>query len=685
MNKNILGLQKQAKKYLEQKQVSKAITIYEHCIKTNPQEVTNYWYLGLAHLLQGDEQTAEAVWMSIFLELDEDELEHCTSELVKILAEEGELQWQSRNLLLAKKIYKQIETIAPENTDGYQTLAYIYEQLDDHEQAEIIFRKIIATQPKNFQIYIDFANFLLRQYQIEATIEVLQTALNYFPDEPNIYFNLMLVWRNFGNAKKAISIAERGLKLSPNYLPFQLENARILPILYESQEEIDYYRQRFIKALDRAINNTSINSDEDKKNALKALSINTNFYLQYQGKNDLIIQDKYGKFIHKLMSICYPHWTKKLSRSSPRKSAKIKVGLGSSHLRNHNGANWALGWVKYLNRKEFIVNCYYLENITDNITEQFKKYSDNFYTYPDNLEKISQQIIEDEIDVLIYTDIGMKPQITKMAALRLAPVQCVTLGHPITSGLPTIDYYISRQLMEPNNAQEHYTEKLILLPNLGICVPKPTFPPQPKNRSYFNLNQDAIVYLSCQSLFKYLPQYDYIFPIIVQQVPQAKFVFIEFPISSFVNQQFKKRLKKAFANYALNIEDYCAILPRLDEEEYMSLNLVSDIFLDTFTWSGDNTTRMAIACNLPVVTCAGEFMRGRHSYGILKMLGVEDTIAENEAEYIDIAVKLGNNCQWRQTIGDKIKANQDKIFNDLECIKGLEKFFRNVVRKPQSN
>ena len=679
MNQQILQLQKKARQTLQEEKYSEAINIYEHCIETEPEAINNYWYLGLAHLLQGDEETAEAVWMSVFLQVDD--LELYTSELVQILASEGEVQFEKDNLHLAKIIYEKIKKIAPKNIDNYQNLAYIYQKLNDLEQAEVIFRKIIAIKHNNFKLYLDFTNLLFKQHRLAETIDVLRTAIDYFPDEPNLYLNLMRVLKSFGNAKEASEIAERGLKLCSDYLPFQLENGRILPILYESQEEIDYYRQRFITSLDKIINNLSLDSEEDKKYAQRALSSETNFYLQYQGKNDLIIQKKYGNFVHKIMKSNYPQWSKNIFISSLKEKDNIRIGFLSTRFRDTNLAIWLREWIAHLNRQEFLINCYYLRDEIDEITHQFYNLSDNFYHIPSNLEQVCQQIINDQIQILIYTDIGMDAQMTLMAALRLAPIQCAALGHPITSGLPTIDYYLSRVLMEPDNGQEHYTEKLVLLPNLGICIPKPKLPETLKSRSEFNLNEEAIIYLCCQSLFKYLPQYDYIFPLIAQQVPQAKFVFIEFPLSSFVNEQFKNRLKKAFTKYALNSEDYCSILSRLNEEEYASLNLVADIFLDTFTWSGDNTTRMAIACNLPVVTRPGEFMRGRHSYGILKMLGVEDTIAYSEEEYIDIAVKLGNNCHWRQSIVDNIYANQDKIFNDRQCLRGLEEFLRNVVKK----
>jgi predicted O-linked N-acetylglucosamine transferase (SPINDLY family) len=198
-----------------------------------------------------------------------------------------------------------------------------------------------------------------------------------------------------------------------------------------------------------------------------------------------------------------------------------------------------------------------------------------------------------------------------------------------------------------------------------------------KQRSDFSLENNDVVYLSSQSIFKYLPEYDRIFPAIATKVNNAKFVFIE--LYKSLTEKFKHRLEKVFAEYDLNVDNYCLFLPRLREDDYLQLNFVTDVFLDTFGWSGDNTTRTAIACSLPVVTCPGEFMRGRHSFGMLKMIGVEDTIAQNRQEYLDIAVGLGLDRNWRQSIIEKIKANSDRLYNDLTCVKALEKFYQQIV------
>ena len=83
------------------------------------------------------------------------------------------------------------------------------------------------------------------------------------------------------------------------------------------------------------------------------------------------------------------------------------------------------------------------------------------------------RIIRDrDLDALIYPELGMNETTLALATLRLAPQQLAAWGHPETSGLPTLDGFLSAELFEPPDAQDHYTEPLVRLPNLGVhCEP----------------------------------------------------------------------------------------------------------------------------------------------------------------------------------------------------------------------
>jgi predicted O-linked N-acetylglucosamine transferase (SPINDLY family) len=200
-----------------------------------------------------------------------------------------------------------------------------------------------------------------------------------------------------------------------------------------------------------------------------------------------------------------------------------------------------------------------------------------------------------------------------------------------------------------------------------------------KKRSDFQLCENSIVYLCCQALFKYLPQHDYIFPSVAQQNKLVQFVFIDSFLGPVITNSFKQRMDKAFAQFNLNYEDYCIFFNPLSLDDYLILNHLADVFLDTFGWSGGITTKDAISCGLPIVTCPGKMIRARQSYGMLHMIGVTETIAESEAEYIKIAVRLGLDHEWRQAVRDKMTNNKHRLFNDKECIKALESFFQEAI------
>ncbi|MBH8556284.1 O-linked N-acetylglucosamine transferase, SPINDLY family protein [Nostocaceae cyanobacterium CENA357] len=529
-------------------------------------------------------------------------------------------------------------------------------------------------QVGDVEIYWRLSHCYRQLNLIDEYFNVLQEGIKLYPSEGKFHFTLIIDLRRNGRIQEAIGSAENAVKCLPDDYTFQILKYLTIPSVYDNEEEINFYRQRFIQGLQDLIQQTSLKTPEERTSALAGIGRLTNFYLSYQAQNDIDLQRQYGKLVHKIMAANFPQWVVPLSMPKLQPHQKIRIGYVSHYLHSYSGTLWLTGWLRYCNDENFEIYCYYTGNEPDPVTQQFQDYSDVFYHIPHNLPAACEQIVSDQLHILVFPEIGMNPQTMQIAGLRLAPVQCVAWGHPVTTGLPTIDYFLSSELMEAENAQEYYSEKLILLPNIGVSYPKPHIPPVVKTRSDFGLSDDAVIYLSCQAPFKYLPQYDFIFAEIARRVPQAKFVFLRGTL-------LQQRLKRAFAAIELDYEDYCVFLSIPERLDYLMINLLSDVYLDTFTWSGGNTTLEAIACNLPVVTCPGEFMRGRHSDSFLKMLGVTDTIAKNEAEYIEIAVKLGLNPVLRQDISERISQRHDRLFDDQVCVGGLEAFYKQVVKE----
>jgi predicted O-linked N-acetylglucosamine transferase (SPINDLY family) len=592
------------------------------------------------------------------------------------------------NLQQAIGAYRMAITLNPRFTDAYNNLGNLLLKTGDLHQAETIYRQIIAIEVNHYAAHVNLGNLLCIQHSFDEAVTVYKKALQIKDHNPNALYGLISALKSADQIEELLQVVSDASLVLLKDIALKHTRYLVLPVLYTTQEEIGAYRNRFIQGLRQLIQETPLANPEDCHNALIGISQSTNFNLAYQGCNDLELQKQYGQWVHQILASNYPNWVKPRSASSLTQNQKIRIGYLSAYLRNHTVGKLAIGWLQKHCHDEFEIYCYHIGEEVDSLTQKFMLYSDVFHHISGDFEQVCQQIIDDRLHVLVFPDIGMDPKTTLIAGLRLAPVQCTTWGHPITSGLPTIDYYLSSELMEAENAQEHYSEQLVLLPNLGFSYSKPQIPQLVKSRSDYlqdYIYSDTILYLSCQSLFKYLPQFDFVFAAIAQQVSHARFLFLSHA-SAGINEKFKHRLSKAFAEYQLNSEDYCLVLPRQDPVGYLNLNLISDIYLDTFSWSGGNTTLEAIACGLPIVTCPGEFMRGRHSYGILKMLGVTDTIAPTEAEYIDIAVRLGLDPEWRSEIVQQMQARHNYLYDDITCVRALEDFYRQVVQsQPMSS
>ena len=456
-----------------------------------------------------------------------------------------------------------------------------------------------------------------------------------------------------------------------------------LPILYESAEDLWAERQRFLLALEGVIH-LDFQEESIAQEASGLITGLIHAFVNYQGQDDRLIQEAYSTIVSRVLRQRYPHVCTPLQRPTLHPHERIRIGYASYYLRLHNGARWALGWFQHHPAQDFERYAYYFGESLDSISHRFREESDQFYHIPQEdfpgvlewLDRVVEQIIQDDLHILVFPDIGMEVRTILLSKLRLAPIQCTAWGHPVTSGSTSVDYYISSQLMEPSNADRHYREKLILLPNLGLYYPHPPLGTQQKKREDFGLPNDRVIYLCCQSLFKYLPHYDYIFAHIAQELPAAYFVFIE---TFQLKEKFSKRLDRAFQNVGLRWQDYGQILGKQSWFNYLQLQGCADIYLDTLDWSGGNSTLEAIAAGLPVVTYGGEFMRGRHSYAILQRLGVTETIAQSLDDYGTIALHLGQNPAQRQRLSQTIQQHAHRLFEDPQVPQALNRVFQTLV------
>ncbi len=653
----------------QQGKLEAAVESYQQAIRLQPDAAV---YNNMGNVLQQQdklEAAVESYQQAIRLQPD---LAEAHQNLGNALQRQGQLE-------PAVESYQQAIRLQPDLAEAYNNLGNVLQQQEQLEAAVESYQQALSLQP-DAAVYNNMGNVLQRQGQLEAAVESYQQALSLQPDAV-VYNNLGNALKQQGQLEAAVESYQQALSLEPTFAEAQFSICMSqIPIIYSSCKEIKERRARYQQQLQKLAQSYQVANQKERAKAAEAVGSSQPFYLAYQGLNDRDLQQTYGEMICQLMSSRYSQGRQPTPMPTKEANEKIRVGFVSGFFRNHS--NWKIpiqGWIENLDRNKFELFGYHTDVIQDRFTARAAQAFVKFIQGPLSVEKWCEAIAQDQLHILIFPELGMNPITVKLACLRLAPIQMTSWGHPNTSGLPTIDYYLSSELMEPENAQEHYTEKLVRLPNLSIHYSPVAIQPKAISKTEIGINHEEIMFWCCQSLFKYLPQHDDVFPRIAQELANCKFVFIKHHQSAQVTGVFRQRLSRAFEELELNYQDYCIFLPHLDNRTFAGTAAMADVFLDSIGWSGCNSSLEAINYDIPMVTWPGELMRGRHTLAMLKMMGIEETIASSKDEYVKMAIRLGQDSQYRQDIAQKVAENKYKLYGDLEPIKTLENFLWNAV------
>ena len=474
--------------------------------------------------------------------------------------------------------------------------------------------------------------------------------------------------------------AKRGYQQVSTHSPANLKAALganlLLPQGYESVEQLESIRAGYAQGLERLHQALPRFRFPNGERAL-AEARWTNFYLAYQGRNDLALQRRYGEFHRAVLSPAMPE----MFQPRPRKPGRdrIRVGFFSHFFFNCTAGRYFSSWVTHLDKSKFEVFVYYTNEWVADDTRTIAAAADTFRHLPGRpLYTLAQHVAGDDLDVLVYPELGMHPETFTLAGLRLAPVQCAGWGHPNTTGLPEIDWFISSAEMEPEGAQDHYSERLALLPGLGTRYAIPQGAGS-GTRADFGIPDDCTAYLVPQSLFKIHPDNDELVARVLER--DRKGVAVMFASNHDVlTQAYAARLSKALQQRGLDIHKRVIfIMPFVPHATYLRLNELCDVMLDTLHWSGGNTSLDALSTGLPVVTLPGELMRGRQSQAMLRTVGAGSLVQSDIEGYVATAARLGNDSDERKSLRQTILANRGALFDRDEPVRALEDFLLRAV------
>ncbi|MCC7050073.1 MAG: tetratricopeptide repeat protein [Alphaproteobacteria bacterium] len=555
--------------------------------------------------------------------------------------------------------------LKPDFAAAHYNLGIVLARLGDPNAAAASYQRAIALDPRHAGAHLNLANLLSEARLYGDAVGHYRLSLAARP-QPGAWISLGNTLKEQGYWQEARQAYQQALALRDND-GARIKAATVLPLVPQSEQEIAHSRADFAQGVDALLQRKLAIADPAREVG------STHFALAYQGGND---KDLAVASARLFASACPTllHTAPHCRDGAPR-GEKLRVGFCSRFLRDHSIGRLMLNLIRHMaTTGRYEVFVFTFPQPGDAVWDEIARHAVEAVRIPAALAEARAAIAERRLDVLVYPDIGMEPMTYFLAFARLAPVQCVTWGHPVTTGIPAVDYFLSCDAAEPPDGQDHYSETLVRLGGLPMSYRRPPRPDPMKDRATYGLPVDAHLYFCAQNLFKIHPALDRPFAEILARDPQGRLLLLHGG-----DPHWAELLLGRYRAVMGDAADRVIVLPRQSHADYMNLLALSDVSLDSLPFSGGNTTYQALAMGTPVVTLPGKFLRGRLSLAIYAKAGVMDLVAKDAGDYVTLALRAANDRAWRADVMARIEAASGVIFDDREYLMDVERFLARVV------
>ena len=668
-------------------QHDQAVEYIRRAIAFNPGQAVYYCNLAIAYRGQGRLDEAEASYRQALA--TQPNFADGWYNLGVVLRQQG------RNSE-AIDCYRKALDIQPNHADSLNNLGNVFIDQGQHEEAAGCFRRALEIQPRFCRALTNLGVVLRAQGKLDEAAACHQRALEIEPGYAKGHYNLGNVWNAAGRLPEAIACYRQALRLQPDYakahnslggalkdlgkpeeaaesyrralelepdqLLWQLRLTTLIPVVFENNEAIDAWRQQSLSAWeDLAARRARFAITE-----LVTATSEPPLGLQYHGKDDRLLKEAYASIFANTFA------------EEPRAAGSGRGSIGFFVTRRHEGAFLRSmgGVLQQMTRGHFELVVICQPTGVAQLRAALPGDAIRIVAVPERLDQVAQAVREAQLDVLYHWEVGTDATNYFLPFLRLAPIQCTSWGLPETSGIAHLDYYLSSRLVEPDDADAHYTERLLLADTLLTYQRRRQLPDSPKSRTAFGFDASSHLYLCAQNLQKIQPDFDGIFDAILRRDGRGLIVLVEDSAGYAV-----QKLRHRFSSRLSDVADRIVFLPRQSHGDYLSLLAAADVVLDPFYFGGGFTTYDALMLDKPVVTWPTRFQRGRYAFGCYRKMGVTDCVASDVDDYVEIALKLGTDQDHREAVTARIRCAAEVLFEDSAAVTEHARIFGRLVEE----
>ena len=631
---------------------------YERATTLNPHYVEAHYNRALMRQAQGRLDEAIESYGKVLAQKPEHAEAH--NNLGNVLQGQGKLEE-------ALAAYARALRHRPAFADAHNNTGNVLRARGQASGAIDSYARALSIDARHVEALRNLGIVLLEQGRLEESAAALRRALTIKPQEAATHCNLGNTLLQQGKAASASALYRRALELNGDLGEAALGLATAsIPVFAESVAHGQAACGDFSHALDEL---TAWNRDHPGRLG-GSIGSHQPFYLAYRNADVGGLLARYGDLASAAAS---SHWHPPAPQPR-RHNHRLRLIIVSGQIRQHPVWDVILrGFVAHLDRRRFEVHLYHTGCLRDSETTWARGRVDRFLQGPKPLKTWMEDIATDPPDVLLYPEVGMDPTSCALAALRLAPVQIASWGHPVTTGLPTIDYYVSGTLLEGPHADEHYRERLVRLPGTGVCTDASSLHAESWDAP--NAPRDVVRFAICQQPMKFDPADDELLARIAAKTGRCEF-WLASPVNlPWAATRLHHRLAAAFVGAGLDPHAHLRVVRWLPREKFLGFLDAMDVFLDCPAFSGYTTAWQAVHRGVPVVTLEGRFLRQRLAAGLLRQIGLNEGIVESRAGYIETAVRFANRSREtkaRRVSRDLMSAASAKADGNLNAVRALE-------------
>ncbi|MBL8825995.1 MAG: tetratricopeptide repeat protein [Planctomycetaceae bacterium] len=513
--------------------------------------------------------------------------------------------------------YQRAVELDPKLADAHDNLARLFQHQHAIDRAIHHYRQSVLYKPHNPRSHNNLGTLLLLAGQREEALRAFDTAINQQPGYARGWNNRGTALRELGRPMEAEEAFRRAIELDATLFEAANNYGEVLGVQGRADEGLAILQRVVEQAPDQA-------------------PIHSNFVMLHQYRPGVTLAE---------LAIAHRHWAERHappSLAAPRvwhrssdTARPLRLGFISADLGRHPVGCIMLPLVEYLDRSRFELWCYSNRVMYDPMQQQLRQ---GVHTWRDvralSDDELTDVIRQDQIDVLFDLSGHTGHNRLGVFARRAAPVQITWAGYQSTTGIAAIDYLMTDGQMVPSGVEQHFTERVVRMPEAAWCC-RIESPPVDVGQPPCVM-RGHVTFGSFNNASKVSAAVVDLWAKVLTATPDSRLILKYRGFDDPGLMHYFQRLFQARGVVPERIE----FRGQTSFEQMLAEYREIDVALDPFPFGGGMTSLIALWMGVPVVTLPGETIASRQTLSMLTAAGETSTVARDQNEYVRIATEL---------------------------------------------